>query len=74
MALGPGNYDAECTAARLSAKAQGAILIIFDGARGGGFSVQWPAHLLVPLPRVLRQIADSIEQETAQHERAAKEN
>lgn len=62
MSHGPGKYDDECSAARFATRASVAILVIKDGIRGSGFSVQLTnledAHLL---PSVLRQVADQIE-------------
>lgn len=40
MALGPGKYDELCTQAREGAQAEGAVVVIFNGTRGTGFSVQ----------------------------------
>lgn len=40
MALGPGKYDAQCTALRESTEATVAIAIIMDGNHGSGFSMQ----------------------------------
>jgi hypothetical protein len=63
MALGPGRYDDLCTEARLKAKAGGAILIIFGGDKGVGFSIQAPPELLVGLPDLLHGIADTIKED-----------
>jgi len=59
--IGPGKYDAELTAVREKIEARGAILIVFDGNRGGGFSAQLPVDLATTVPGVLRNIADEIE-------------
>jgi hypothetical protein len=61
MALGPGKYDAVCTAARERAKSLGAVLIILSGEFGNGFSVQAPPEFTAHLPAVLRSMADEIE-------------
>ena len=61
MTLGPGKYDAQCTAAREASGAEGAILIILGGARGDGFSAQLPPHALVMVPAILREVAKQIE-------------
>lgn len=62
MAHGPGKYDAEATAARESAKAAGVVLLVLDGDRGSGFSVQMSSPgMSVQLPGILRRMADSIE-------------
>lgn len=60
---GPGKYDDLCTSAREAAQARGAILIIHEGARGSGFSVQAPLAVLMTLPELLRYIADGIEKD-----------
>jgi len=58
---GPGKYDAECTAAREAAHAEGCILIVYGGNRGSGFSIQAPLPLLSTLPHMLRDMANEIE-------------
>lgn len=60
MAIGPGKYDAQCTAARLSAEADGAILIIVNGLAGSGFSCQAEPQVLVKLPAILENLAAQI--------------
>jgi len=58
--LGPGKYDDECT--ELRAKVEGGIaLIVLDGNKGGGFSVQANIIQLAKLPSILRIMADHIE-------------
>ena len=64
---GPGKYDGACTLAREMAKTEGAVLIIFNGCAGQGFSAQLPSHLLASLPRVLRDMADQIEADMKNH-------
>jgi hypothetical protein len=59
--IGAGKYDELCTAARESARAKGAILIIMEGGRGSGFSVQGPLEITLRLPGTLRWLADQIE-------------
>lgn len=62
MAAGPGKYDAEATAARESAKAGAVVLIVLDGDRGSGFSVQvLSPGVLERLPGLLRHMAADIE-------------
>ncbi len=61
MAIGPGRYDAECTVARESAEAMCAIVIIFGGDRGDGFSCQADLATLAKLPALLRHMADTME-------------
>lgn len=57
MAFGPGKYDDLCTYAREAAKAQGVVLIVTDGERGSGFSVQGPLEVHMALPELLEQAA-----------------
>ena len=61
MAIGPGKYDAEATLARTRANAAGVVLLVLRGDRGSGFSVQADANTVAILPRLLRAVADSIE-------------
>lgn len=63
MAVGPGKYDELCTEARTKAKAAGAILLIFEGDKGFGFSVQLPVDKLTSVAKVLRTVADTIERD-----------
>jgi hypothetical protein len=63
MAFGPGKYDDLLTEARIKSKATAAILIIFEGDKGMGFSVQAPPEIVVGIPNILRGIADSIEED-----------
>jgi len=59
----PGKYDDLCTMARQAASAGGAVLMIFDGNLGNGFSVQLPPEKLVLLPGFLRYMADEIQED-----------
>ena len=61
MPEGPGNYDDLCTAARQTAEAEAALLIIFVGNKGTGFSAQVPPHLIEFVPAILRDVANEIE-------------
>jgi hypothetical protein len=61
MPLGPGKYDEAATAARKQTRANGVILIVFDGDRGNGFSAQLDARRLFAIPQMLRNLADEIE-------------
>jgi hypothetical protein len=58
--LGPGKYDDLCTHVREQAHADGVVLIIANGARGSGFSVQAPIDVHAALPAVLESLAESI--------------
>ena len=59
--LGPGKYDDLCGYVREKAEAIGAIVIIFQGKDGHGFSCQLPAEAISGIPDILRQIAKQIE-------------
>jgi len=62
MPLGPGVYDDLCTKVRKAAKANTAIIIIGEGHKGSGFSVQSvDFYVNFKLPSLLRDIADEIE-------------
>jgi hypothetical protein len=63
--IGPGKYDHLLTRAREEAKASAAILVIFDGEKGHGFSCQLMPHMLFDVPRILREIAREIEESHA---------
>lgn len=65
MSLGPGKYDAECTAVRELCDAKGAVLIVYQGAHGSGFSCQGPLEMHTTMPAALREIADQIERDVA---------
>jgi hypothetical protein len=52
---GPGKYDAECTAARVSTGAVMVALIVLNGDRGSGFSIQGTD------PDTLRQMPGMLE-------------
>lgn len=61
MALGPGTYDDLATEVRVKARAEGVVVIVINGSRGGGFSAQLSPALTLTLPTVLRHIADEME-------------
>ncbi len=63
MTLGPGKYDDLCTEVRERSGARCAIVIIFEGTHGPGFSCQGDILSLAKLPRVLRFLADQIERD-----------
>jgi hypothetical protein len=58
--IGPGKYDELCTKVREEAKAAGAVVIIFGGEKGSGFSAQLPEDLQRSLPGFLRLVAQEI--------------
>jgi hypothetical protein len=63
MAIGPGKYDELCTYVMEQAQAYGAVVIVFGGEKGPGFSVQAPLNVCATLPRILRALADDIEKD-----------
>ena len=63
MATGEGKYDAICTVARGMAEADGAVVIIFNGMYGGGFSVQAPLEIQAKLPEILETMAAQIRED-----------
>ena len=56
----PGKYDDLCTMVRQAAQAQGAIVIIVNGDKGNGFSVQATQEVLNTLPDMLEYMAKQI--------------
>lgn len=60
MPIGPGKYDDECTQARFQTGGQSVVLIVIDGHRGSGFSIQAPPSMVFMLPSLLRTVADEI--------------
>jgi len=68
MPLGPGKYDAECSAVQKSTGADVCLVIVLGGNRGSGFSAAFVAHdptrpppALLKVPQLLRDVADQIE-------------
>jgi hypothetical protein len=57
----PGKYDDICTMAREAAQADGVILIVINGNKGGGFSVQAPPEVLSLIPAMLMYTAKEIQ-------------
>lgn len=60
MTAGPGKYDDVCTVARESTDASSVVLIVIDGNKGTGFSVQSDLDTLVRLPELLEELARQI--------------
>jgi hypothetical protein len=60
MAIGPGKYDDLCTMVREKAEAEGAIVIVFGGKRGSGFSCQADLEATLRLPDILESVAKQI--------------
>jgi hypothetical protein len=63
MEIGTGKYDHLCRHACGEAGAMAAILIIFDGEQGSGFSVQAPWEMVTDMPKILRSLAARIEED-----------
>jgi hypothetical protein len=61
MASGPGKYDDLCTHVRNESKGDGAVVMVFGGISGTGFSVQVSMDLLANLPTLLREMADEMD-------------
>lgn len=62
MPAGPGKYDELCTIVREESHAEGAIVIILNGDRGCGFSVQVTyLAALLGLVDFLKHVAEEIE-------------
>ena len=55
--IGAGKYDDLCTLVRKRAKAQAAIVIVIEGSKGSGFSVQAHGGVALRLPALLEQVA-----------------
>lgn len=62
MAWGPGKYDKECTEIFTRTRADGVLLVVFNGTLGTGFSCTVTGDILMKMPQILRQVADQIEQ------------
>lgn len=63
MTIGAGKYDDVATEARRSAKAEGVVLIVFNGEKGNGFCAQGPWPLIAALPAILRNMTIEIEKD-----------
>lgn len=79
MALGPGKYDAEATAAREATGAEAVVLVVAGGDRGAGFSVQQVARAgadpwegVVPLIVALRAVTEQMTRDYAANSRLGK--
>lgn len=64
--IGPGKYDYECTFVREHTQAEGVAVLVLNGERGTGFSVQGPLHVNLLMADVLEQMARSIRKALAQ--------
>jgi hypothetical protein len=60
--MGPGKYDGVCSLAREATEGKAVVLIVLDGNRGSGFSVQAESlGITSSLSALLRVTADVIE-------------
>ena len=57
MALGPGKYDDVATLVRERTNADGVAVIIFNGDRGTGFSIQADLATTLSMPDILESVA-----------------
>jgi hypothetical protein len=61
MPWGKGKYDGACTAVRLATHARATLLIVIEGDRGTGFSLQTTdPHILGAVPNLLEETARQI--------------
>ena len=61
MARGPGKYSQAAAALKNLLKAQGVIVIVYDGSNGDGIGAVLPSELLPHIPGDLRALAAQIE-------------
>lgn len=59
--IGPGKYDDVCRSARKMTNAKGIILIVVDGHKGSGCSVQLESEYTRYIPSILRAMANDME-------------
>ena len=65
MSIGPGKYDALATYVREETNAESVVVIVMNGNRGAGFSVQGNPEVLPALPDILEHIASTIRKDVA---------
>ena len=64
MPIGAGKYDGVASAVMEVTEATGVIVMVFGGHAGSGFSVHTiDPRLAGAVPRLLREMADSIEKD-----------
>jgi len=63
---GPGKYDELCREVQDRTNARGAIVLIFDGDQGNGFSVRAEFEIIATLPEILEQMATDIRKSRTQ--------
>lgn len=68
MPIGPGKYDDHATQVRTATGADAVVVIVVNGDKGSGFSVQTNAAMTLRLPELLRIMADDIERDSTNSE------
>lgn len=58
---GGGKYEREVKELRKKIHAAGVIVAVCRGDRGHGFEIQMPAELVHLVPKVLREMANTVE-------------
>jgi hypothetical protein len=66
MPTGPGKYDHLCTYVREQANAEGAAVIVFNGSRGSGFSLQGTMRVQLGISDMLDYMAREIRKSLGQ--------
>ena len=61
MPRGPGKYDDMATLVRERVEAKAVVVIVFEGNRGNGFSIQIAAPMRLNLAPMLRHMAEEID-------------
>lgn len=68
MPIGPGKYDDEATFVREETRAEAVVVLVVNGDRGTGFSVQGPLDITAALPDLMEYMAREIRKLTRQGE------
>jgi hypothetical protein len=63
MTHGPGKYDQFATYVRVHTEAAAVVVIVIDGNKGEGFSVQADETVVLKLPAMLRALADEMDRD-----------
>ena len=61
--MNEGVYDDLCTMVRDITNAEGVVLIVFEGDKGSGFSIQARLSLGLKLPGILEKMAAELRKE-----------
>lgn len=59
----PANYDLEAHALRRALKAKGILLLVVEGERGTGLSIQLTKEIADAVPSMLRKMANKMERD-----------